>query len=61
MGKKASENFKVYYNENGPKISTVSRSVIEEMESILRISTDPGRSRRSTTGGFRHGNVRRRM
>ena len=30
MGKKASENFKVYQNENGPKISTVSRSVIEE-------------------------------
>ena len=30
MGKKASENFKVYQNENGPKISTVSRAVIEE-------------------------------
>lgn len=29
MAKKASENFKVYHNENGPDISTVTRPVIE--------------------------------
>ena len=28
--KKASDNFKVYENENGPKISTVTRDVIEK-------------------------------
>ena len=30
MGKKASENFRIYHNENGPDISTVSRRVIEK-------------------------------
>lgn len=29
MAKKASENFKIYHNENGPDISTVTRPVIE--------------------------------
>jgi len=29
MAKKASENFKVYHNENGPDISTMTRPVIE--------------------------------
>ena len=29
MAKKASENFKVYRNPNGPDISTVSRPVLE--------------------------------
>ena len=28
--KKASDNFKVYENENGPKISTVTRNVIQK-------------------------------
>lgn len=30
MGKKASENYRVYHNQNGPDISTVIRSVIEK-------------------------------
>ncbi len=30
MAKKASENFKVYRNPNGPAVSTVSRGIIEE-------------------------------
>ena len=30
--KKASDNFKVYENENGPKISTVTRNVIEKVD-----------------------------
>ena len=30
MAIKASDNFKVYHNENGPDISTVTRPIIEE-------------------------------
>ena len=30
MAVKASENFKVYHNPNGPDISTVSRPVIQQ-------------------------------
>ena len=30
MAKKASEHYKVYYNPDGPAVSTVSRGIIEE-------------------------------
>ena len=32
MAVKASDNFKVYENKKGPKISTVNRKVIEKVE-----------------------------
>lgn len=30
MGKKASDSFRVYHNENGATVSTVARNILEQ-------------------------------
>lgn len=43
MAVKASDHFKTYHNPNGPDITTVSRTVLEQGGYILRISMEAER------------------